>query len=318
MILKHILKGKNILVTGGAGFIGSHLVEHLAVKNNVTILDDLSTGRIGNLKGFRNRTKFIEGSILDVTLLKKIMKDIEIVFHEAALPSVERSIRDPKTTHEIDATGTLNVLLAARDCAVGRVVYASSSSIYGDTPELPKNENMHLNPLSPYAVSKATGELYCKVFASVFGLNVVSVRYFNVFGARQDPNSQYAAVIPRFITLMMDGKRPLIFGDGTQTRDFTFIYNVIHGTELAAVSNGVSGEVLNIACGNQISVNALVKMLNDILAKDIEPIYKSQRPGDVKHSRADITKAQRLLGYKEVIGFEEGLRMTVEYFRKSH
>ncbi|UCG68643.1 MAG: SDR family oxidoreductase [Thermoplasmata archaeon] len=312
MPIKLVFKGKRVLITGGAGFIGSHLAELLAPGNDVTILDDGSTGKLENIKKFENRVEFVEGSILDVLLLKKVLKDIEIVFHLAALPSVERSVKDPKSTHEVNTTGTLNMLTIARDYKISKFIYASSSSVYGDTPELPKNEKMGLNPLSPYAVSKAVGELYCKVFTKVYRLPTVVLRYFNVFGPRQNPKSQYAAVIPKFIDLMSQNQKPLIYGDGKQTRDFTFVDNVLWGTELAAVAKDVEGEVFNIACGNQISVNALVDTLNNIMAKDIKPIYTDPRSGDIKHSRADILKATRLLGYEEVVSFEEGVKRTVE------
>lgn len=314
MTLNTLLENKRVLITGGAGFIGSHLAEHLAPTNSVTILDDLSIGKLENIKTFQKDVKFVEGSILDIPLLKEILRDVDIVFHEAAMASVEESMKDPHKTHEVNATGTLNLLRVARDCKVERFVFASTCAVYGDLPGLPKNEDMKLDPKSPYAASKIVGELYCKIFTEVYGLPTVVLRYFNVFGPRQDPKSHYASVIPKFVDLMLQDKNPIIYGDGTQTRDFIFVENIVSGTELAAHATNVQGEVFNIACSAQISVNSLLEAINDILGKDIKPVYDDPRPGDIKYSQADISKAKRLLGYKELVGFKEGLRRTIEYF----
>ncbi len=302
-----------ILVTGGAGFIGSHLAEELANHNEVTIIDDLSTGKIETIKELvkRKNVKFIKGSITDFNLLQNGMKDIDYVFHQAALPSVPRSIKDPISSNEVNVTGTLNVLTAAKDSGIKKVICASSSSVYGDTPTLPKSENMPVNPLSPYAVTKATGEFYCKVFQDIYGLKTASLRYFNVFGPRQDPNSQYAAVIPKFINAIMNNEPPVIFGDGEQSRDFSYIKHVVDANILACGSDKTG--IFNIACGRRITINQLVDMINEILGKDIEPVYKEPRSGDIKYSLADISRA-RTFGYEPESDFKEELRETIRWF----
>lgn len=304
------------LVTGGAGFIGSHLVERLCKeRQKVRVIDNLSTGKKGNIAPFMNEIEFIEGDIRDLELVRRVMKGVDYVLHQAAVPSVPRSIKDPLTTNTVNVQGTLNVLLAARDAGVKRVIYASSSSVYGNTSTLPKHEDMRPEPRSPYAVSKLAGECYCKVFYHVYGLETVVLRYFNVFGPRQDPESQYAAVIPKFIMALLRGEPPMIFGDGEQSRDFTYVENVVEANLLAAKAPDVAGEVLNIACGERISINQLVAILGEIIGTKIKPMYAPPRPGDVRHSLADISKAQRLLGYQVKVDLLEGLRRTVEWYK---
>lgn len=305
------------LVTGGAGFIGSHLTKAL-VKNGdkVTVIDNLSTGHMKNLKDIEDDIVFIKGDIKDINILNKSFKGVEVLFHQAALPSVPRSVKDPIASNASNVDGTLNVLVAARDAGVKRVVYAASSSAYGDTEVLPKSEEMPGNPLSPYAVTKYVGELYSKVFSRVYGLETVCLRYFNVFGSRQDPNSQYAAVIPKFIIAMSKGESPHIYGDGEQSRDFTYIDNVVEANLLAASAPGVSGEVFNVACGDRFTIKELVAKINRIIGSNIEPVYDPPRPGDVRHSMASIEKAEKLLGYRPLVTFEEGLRRTVKWFGK--
>ena len=304
------------LVTGGAGFIGSKIVRRLvATGKKVRVLDDFSTGKKENLAGFSG-FELIEGSLTELETVRKALGGIEYVLHQGAIPSVPKSIADPIKSNEANITGTLNLLVVAKEAGVKRLVYAASSSAYGDTEVLPKVETMPADPLSPYAVAKYGGELYCKVFAEIYGLQTVNLRYFNIFGPRQDPTSDYAAVIPKFIKAMLKGERPVVFGDGEQTRDFTFIDNAVEANLLACVSNKVGrGEVVNVACGARYSLNELVRLLNEILGTDIEPVYEKPRPGDVKHSLADISKAKELLGYQVQVGFEEGLRRTVDWYK---
>ena len=305
-----------VLVTGGAGFIGSNLTEELAKTNEVIIIDNLSTGRIENIKELINKSnvKFIEGSITDLKLLKETFKDVDYVFHQAAIPSVPRSVKNPIATNEANVNGTLNVLIAAKEYGVKKVIYASSSSVYGDTPILPKKEEMKPNPLSPYAVSKLAGEYYCKVFSVVYGLKTVCLRYFNVYGHKQDPNSEYAAVIPKFITRVIQNKSPIIYGDGKQTRDFTFVKDVVQANILATKSNAEG--VFNIAGGKRISINDLAKKIMDIIVVKIDPIYDKPRPGDVRDSLADIEKAEKELGYKPEYDLEKGLKETIKWYQK--
>ena len=307
-----------ILVTGGAGFIGSNIVRELLRRNHtVAVFDNLSTGKRENLAEVMGEIEFIEGDIRSYHLVRKAVEGVEVILHEAALGSVPRSIRDPITTNDVNVGGTLNVLHAARDAGVRRVVYASSSSVYGDTPELPKHEGMPTNPLSPYAISKLGAELYCRVFARVYGLETVSLRYFNVFGPRQDPASQYAAVIPLFITALLRGEQPVIFGDGEQTRDFSYVDNVVHANILAATVECESGLAMNCACHDRTSLNALVKLCNGALGTSIQPRYDSPRPGDVKDSFAAIDLATRVIGYKPLVDFRTGLQKTVDWYRSS-
>ncbi len=304
------------LVTGGAGFIGSHLVDALVGEGQrVRVVDNFSTGKRENLAQSRDAIELFECSITDRPALAGAMQGVDYVFHLAALASVPRSVDDPLACHEHNVTGTLNVLLAARDAGVRRVVYAGSSSAYGDVDSDFKAEDMLPNVLSPYAAAKLSGEHYCQAFTNVFGLETVTVRYFNVFGPRQDPLSTYAAVIPRFVTAMLRGEPPRVEGDGLQTRDFTYIDNVVHGTLLACRTPGVAGQVFNIACGSRISLLAMIDLLNGLLGESIAPDFVAPRPGDVRHSRAAIGKAQRLLAYEPVVSFEEGLARTLAWYR---
>lgn len=303
------------LVTGGAGFIGSNIVEELLKKDyNVRVLDNFSTGKRENLKQFEKDIELIEGDIRSYHTVNQAMKGIDIVLHQAALPSVPRSINDPITTNEVNVVGTINVLDAAKEHKVKRIVYASSSSVYGDNPELPKHENMTPNPLSPYAVSKLAGEKYCQVFSKLYGIETVIMRYFNVFGPRQDPNSQYSAVIPKFIKLMSNNQVPTIFGDGTQSRDFTYVANVVEANILAATKPVETPIVLNCATHGQVTLNSLIAELNELLNKKIKPIYTNPRPGDILHSFADIRMINQKINYNPVVDFKEGLKLTVEKF----
>lgn len=307
-----------ILVTGGAGFIGSHLTEKLVeLGHEVVVLDDLSTGREENLAHLMDSITFVKGSITDTALLARVMEGVQVVFHQAALGSVPRSVEDPRTTHDVNITGTFNVLMAAREAGVRRVVYAASSSAYGDTPTLPKVETMLPTPLSPYAVSKLVGEYCCQVFTRVYGLETVSLRYFNVFGPRQNPHSQYAAVIPKFITAALKGEPLTVFGDGEQSRDFTYIDNVVQANLLAMESPQAVGKVYNVACGGRYTLNELIRQLEAIIGRQLEVEYLPPRPGDVKHSEASIVEAQRDLGYQVLVPFEQGLQRTVKWYMDS-
>jgi nucleoside-diphosphate-sugar epimerase len=307
-----------VLVTGGAGFIGSSLARALLQRGDrVRILDDFSSGRRENLQDLADNIELHEGSVLDEAALRRAASGSEVIFHQAALPSVPRSLQAPLPSHEANATGTLRVLEAARALGVGRVVYAGSSSAYGDTPVLPKVETMPPLPLSPYAVSKLTGELYCQMYARTFGVETVVLRYFNVFGPRQDPDSQYAAVIPRFVTAALTGGSPVIFGDGTQSRDFCFIDNVVEANLRAAetTASQVSGQVFNIACGAATDLNTVVRLISELTGKPLNARHEPARRGDVKHSLADIEAARRQLGYQPRVQFADGLARTVAAFR---
>jgi nucleoside-diphosphate-sugar epimerase len=304
------------LVTGGAGFIGSNIVEELVARGErVKVLDNLLTGKVANLEAVRSAVEFVQGDIRDLDFLRRAVDGVDYVIHQAALPSVPRSVQSPIESHECNATGTLNVLVAARDAGVKRVVYASSSSVYGNSPTLPKREDMPTSPMSPYAVNKLTGENYCRAFTLVYGLPTVSLRYFNVFGPRQDPTSQYAAVIPAFISHILEGERPTIYGDGTQSRDFTYVRNVVEANILACTAERAVGEAMNIALGDRVSLLELVDKINAILGTTIEPIFEPERPGDVKHSMADVSKARDLLGFEPLVSFDEGLKRTIEYLK---
>lgn len=308
------------VVTGGAGFIGSHIAERLIKDGQaVRIIDNLLTGNPKNLdylKSLDGDLEIIEGSITDLDTLQTLCKGVDYVFHQAALPSVPRSVADPLETHQHCVTGTLNVLVAARDNDVKRVVYAASSSAYGDQEGDFKVETMPPAPISPYGVAKLAGEYYLQAFYHSYGLETVALRYFNVFGARQDPKSAYAAVIPKFITVMLKGEHPTIYGDGTQSRDFTYIDNVVHGNLLASTAKAAPGETINLATGGQIVLNDLVDKLNTILGTDIAPIHGEERKGDIKHSRAGVDKAGELLGFEPIVDFDEGLRRTVDWYRQ--
>jgi len=306
----------NYLVTGGAGFIGSNLVEALVQQGeSVRVLDNLSTGKLSNLGNFNGRIDFIQGDICDLSVVREAVKGVDYVLHQAALPSVSRSVNNPIATNEANVVGTLNVLTAARDANVKRMVYACSSSVYGNSERLPKREDMPANPISPYAISKYTGEQYCRVFNKLYGLETVVLRYFNVFGRRQNPNSQYAAAIPIFINSFLEDKPPIIFGDGEQSRDFTFVENVIHANLLACHAEDAAGEVFNIAYGGRTTINNLVRIIKELIGSDVEPIHKQERKGDVRHSQADISKARNILGYDPKVDLETGLERTVEWFK---
>lgn len=306
------------LITGGAGFIGSNIVKHLVEKEEtVKVFDNLSTGNLNNIENFLNLSNFsmIKADLTDEGEVRKAIAGVDYVLHQAAIPSVQRSIEHPVRSNDSNIKGTLNLLIAARDEKVKKLVYASSSSIYGAVKELPKREDMAIAPLSPYALTKYAGERYCQIFSDIYGLPTVCLRYFNVFGPGQNPDSEYSAVIPKFIKLMLEGKSPVIFGDGEQSRDFTYVDNVVMAN-ISAAHSDVSGEVINIACGERRTVNKLVESLNNILDKNIEPIYKESRLGDVKHSFADITKAKQLLGFEPQVKFNQGLEKTIEFYSK--
>jgi nucleoside-diphosphate-sugar epimerase len=305
------------LVTGGAGFIGSNIVETLVARgDSVTVVDNLSTGKRENLAPFLSKIKFIEGDICDAAAMAEAVKGVEYVFHEAALPSVPRSVADPLASNSAQVDGTLTMLLAAKKAGVRRVIYAGSSSVYGDTEQSSKVETMAPNPKSPYAVGKLTGEYYCRVWHTLYGLETVVLRYFNVFGPRQDPQSQYAAVAPLFITAIMNGRRPVIHGDGLQSRDFTYIENVVNANILACGAPKAAGEVINVACGERTTVLQMARYIAEILGAKLEPEHTPTRPGDIRHSLADIAKARGLLGFEPKVGVREGLARTVEWYRK--
>jgi len=306
------------LVTGGAGFIGSHIAQTLAEQGHaVTVLDNLLTGHEENLADFRDRVDFVRGSITDLDTLRRCCDGVDVIFHQAALASVPRSVADPLASNEHNIDGTLKVFWAARETGVRRVVYAASSSAYGDTEVLPKREDMKADPLSPYAITKFVGELYGKVFTELYGLSTIGLRYFNVFGPRQDPHSQYAAVIPLFITRYLAGEAPVIHGDGGQTRDFTFIRNVVEANLAAAAApETAGGKVYNIACGERITVGELCERIRAAVGSDIQPRHDEPRAGDVRHSLADISLARELLGWDPAIGLQDGLDATVAWYRE--
>ncbi len=304
------MKDKRVVITGGAGFIGSNLAEELAINNTVITIDDLSTGKKENIASLlqKDNVKFIEGSILDLQLLQKSFRGIDFVFHQAALPSVPRSIEDPRASNDVNITGTLNVLLAARDNKVKKVIYASSSSVYGDTPTLPKREDMPANPQSPYALTKLVGEYYCSIFHQIYKLPTICLRYFNVYGPRQDPTSQYAAVIPRFIVRVLRGNPPIIYGNGNQTRDFTYVKDIIQAN-MVATQDETTG-IFNIGRGERNSINYLAEIILNIMGKDLQSVYESPLPGDVEHSQADISKAEKM-GYRPKYDLGTGLTQTI-------
>lgn len=306
------------VVTGGAGFIGSHIVEELLHRNEtVRVIDNFSTGKWENVEPFEGSAEIIEADIAEGKNLPGFLKGADYVIHEAAIPSVPKSILDPVRSHHANVNGTLQLLNASREANVKRIVYASSSSVYGDSPTLPKHEGMMPNPLSPYGAQKLFAEIYCQVFSRAYGLETVSLRYFNVFGPRQDSTSQYSGVLALFIPAVLQNKRPTIYGDGLQSRDFTYVQNVVAANLQACTVPVVAGQVFNVACGDRITVNSMLQQINKITAKDIAPIYADPRPGDIKHSQADITRAKEHLGYQPKVSFEEGLRNTIEWYRKS-
>jgi UDP-N-acetylglucosamine 4-epimerase len=304
------------LVTGGAGFIGSHIVEELLKRGHrVRVLDNFLTGKRENLALFAERIELVEGDIRDPAACQRAVEGMNYVLHQAALPSVPRSVADPITTNEINVRGTLNVLQAASEAGVKRLVFASSSSCYGDDPSLPKREGTEGRPLSPYAVSKLAGEKYLQVFALTYGLETVSLRYFNVFGPRQDPFSQYAAAIPLFISRILWNEPPTVFGDGKQSRDFTYVANVVEANLLACEAPGASGSVFNIACASRVTVNDLIRKINEGLGTSIQPVHIDARPGDIRHSFADISAAKAVLGFSPFVGFDEGLKETIFWYQ---
>lgn len=311
--------GDRYLVTGGAGFIGSNLVERLVQNGEkVRVIDNFSTGRAENIAPFLNKIEIINGDIRYLNTVMEAMKDIDFVLHQAALPSVPRSVETPLESNDVNTNGTLNLLYAAKESGVKRFVYAASSSAYGESPTLPKVETMQTSPLSPYAVNKLTGEYNCKAFFNVYGLKTIAVRYFNIYGPRQDPNSYYSAVIPKFIKMMLSGIAPTIHGDGEQSRDFTFIENVINANLLACKApEKAFGRVMNIACGERITLNKLVNELNNLLNLNIKAIHGNPRSGDIKDSLADVSLAKELIGYEPKVLVDEGLKRTVDWFLKN-
>ncbi|MGO9444720.1 MAG: SDR family oxidoreductase [Thiobacillaceae bacterium] len=306
------------LVTGGAGFIGSNIVDELLRRNHqVTVLDDLSSGKRTNLQHVLDRLHFIEGSITNPQTVQQACEGVDYVLHLAARTSVPRSVKDPIESNRVNIDGTLNVLVACRDAKVKRFVFAASSSAYGETPQLPKVETMHPAPISPYGVTKYVGELYAQVFGRVYGLENSCVRYFNVFGPRQDPSSQYSGVLSRFMLAILEGKRPVIYGDGEQSRDFTFIDNVVDETLRAAETQGASGMVFNGGTGARITLNEVIRLLAEITGKKISPQYDPPRNGDIRDSQADVSRAEKILGYRPIVHFEEGLRRTWKWYSES-
>ncbi|MBI5058518.1 SDR family oxidoreductase [candidate division KSB1 bacterium] len=309
------MSAHNYLVTGGAGFIGSNIVEELLARGQrVAVFDNFSTGKRENLAPLLSDIELVEADLRDFDAVKRACQGRDFVLHQAALGSVPRSVADPETSHEVNITGTLNVLMAARDAGVKRVVAASSSSVYGDTPTLPKVESMTVLPMSPYAVTKLASEKYCAAFFKVYGLETVALRYFNIFGPRQDPNGQYAAVIPRFITALMNGQQPTIYGDGSQSRDFTFVSLAVTANLLACEAPHVAGEFYNVACGGQYSLLDVLREINRQLGTAIEPRHEPARRGDVMHSRADISKIQAAMNYHPAVSLQSGMERTVAHF----
>jgi len=307
------------LVTGGAGFIGSNMVRFLLEKGQkVRVLDNFATGKRENLTEVQDHIELIEGDIRDLSVVHKAVKDAEVVYHLAALGSVPRSVKDPATTHDVNVNGTFNVLIACRDAKVRRVVFASSSSVYGQSPVLPQHEGLPLNPISPYGATKAIGELYFRSFYATYGLQSVCLRYYNVFGPRQDPTSQYAAAIPLFVSALMRNQSPRIFDDGEQSRGFTYIENVLNANWLAANAKETHGEAVNISTNNAVSVNTVVKTISRLLGKEhIKPVYAPPRPGDIKHSLADVKRAKELIGYEPLVSFEEGIAKAIDWYKNN-
>jgi len=309
---------ERFLVTGGAGFIGSNICKKLISEGCfVRVVDNLLTGKKSNLTDIIDKVEFIEADMGDEEVAHSAMKDIDVVLHQGALPSVPLSVDNPAATHKHCVDATFTLLLAARDAGIKRFVYASSSSAYGDTPTLPKVETMPPQPLSPYAVGKLVGEYYCSVFHRVFGIETISLRYFNVFGPHQDPTSQYAAAIPAFVTAILKDKPPTVFGDGLQSRDFTYVDNVVEANLLAARVKHTGGEVINIACGQAVTINETIDVINELLGKNIKPKYEPPRPGDVKHSLADISLAKKIIGFRPKVQFKQGLQRAIDWYREN-
>ena len=307
------------LITGGAGFIGSNLCDELLKRGKkVRVIDNLSTGKMENLSKVIKEIEFIQGDLRNIDDLRKAVKGVDTVFHIGAIPSVTRSVKDPITSNEANVDGTLNLLVASKEAGVRRLVYSGSSSAYGDKIELLKSEELSPAPLSPYAVSKLTGEYYCSVFSKLYGIETVVLRYFNVFGPRQDPSSPYSGVISIFIRQMISGEKPTVYGDGEQSRDFTFVKNVVNANIAASEKPGISGSLINVACGMRITLNELINELNIILGTNLQPIYFEPRAGDIKHSLADISRANKLLDYSPEVSFSDGLNKTVEWYRREY
>ncbi len=303
-------------VTGGAGFIGSNLVERLAQRgDHVRVVDNLATGRLENLESCRRQIEFIEADVCETDRMREIFSGVDVVFHEAAIPSVQKSILDPERSNHSNITGTLAMLVAARDAKVRRVVLAASSSVYGETAVLPKTESMTPQPISPYGVMKMVSELYAQMFTRFYGLETIALRYFNVFGPRQDPSSEYSGVLSKFITAKLQGRSPVIYGDGEQSRDFTYVDNVVNANLLAAEASEGIGQVINVATGRRYSLNETVKILDKIFGATANAVYEPPRVGDIKHSQADISRARAWLKYQPSVDFETGLRRTVEWYR---
>lgn len=314
--MEDTLRGKKVLVTGGCGFIGSHIVDRLIeLSAQVVVLDDLSSGRLENISLCRDKIKFIKGDIRDEKLVDEILGDIDSICHQAALRSVPKSVNRPFDYHDVNVTGILKLFLKAQEKGVKRIVFASSSSVYGERVDFPEKETDLPSPVSPYAATKLFGEYYGGIFNSLYGVEVVSLRYFNVFGPRQSLENQYAVVVPKFITCLLSGAQPPIYGDGEQQRDFTYIENVVEANILGLTQEGVGGEVFNIAGGQPYSVNCLLKTLKEIMDKDINPVYLDARQGDVKKTHADITKTKEILGWQPKVDFYEGLKKTAEWFK---
>lgn len=306
------------LVTGGAGFIGSNMVRFLLEKGEaVRVLDNFETGKHENLTEVADKIEIIEGDIRDESVVRESVKGVQVVYHLAALGSVPRSIDDPKTSNDVNANGTFNMLEGSREAKVNRFVFASSSSVYGDSPVLPQHEGLPLCPISPYGATKAVGEIYCKAFYETYGLETISLRYYNVFGPRQDPNSQYAAAIPLFVSALLHDESPRIFDDGEQSRGFTYIEDVLQANWLAAQVKETHGEAINISTVNAVTVNTVVKTITELLEKDIKPVYAPPRPGDIKHSLADVALAKEVIGYEPKISFSEGIRMAIDWYREN-
>jgi len=308
---------RTFLVTGGAGFIGSHIAETLVERGDkVRVFDNLSTGHLSNMDGFRDRIEFVEGDLVDAEAVAEVVDGVDCIFHQAALASVPRSVERPLDTHAACVTGTLNLLDAARRSGVRRFVYAASSSAYGDQPTSSKRETDLPAPISPYGAAKLACEHYCHAFTATYGFETVAIRYFNVFGPRQDPDSPYSAVIPLFIMAILEGQQPVVFGDGLQSRDFTFVANVVHANLLAADAENVAGRIFNVANGRSTDLLTLIDVLNRLLGTDVKPKHEPPRVGDVRESLADITQARKMLGYEPLIDFEEGLRRSIDYYRE--
>lgn len=309
---------KLYLVTGGAGFIGSHIATALVNRGDrVRVLDNFLTGHRHNITHLEGKIEFIEGDVCDPEITRQAMEGVSVVFHEAAIPSVPRSVAKPRESHEANVNGVFNALLTAKEAGVKRFVFAASSSAYGETETLPKSVDMYPSPLSPYAAHKLFGEFYCQVFSHVYGLETVSLRYFNVFGPRQDPTSQYSGVISKFVTALLANEPPVIFGDGEQSRDFTYVDNVVSANLLAAETPNANGTVVNVGVNDRVTLNQLLAELQKILGTNLTPIYKESRPGDVRHSQAEITYTEKMIGYKPVVGLTEGLRRTVEWYKEN-